>query len=115
MRRKVEPRNLTLGFALAIVAALFILINGAVWLMVSSIFLMLLPISGFPFVILGAIGVVFAVAVFIGAILVYVFRKEFVGGLIVLIFSILSMGIGGGFFIGFALGVLGAFFILKKE
>jgi hypothetical protein len=115
MRSKHEAKNVTAGFALAIVAAVFVLINGAVWLMVSSLFLMLLPISSFPFVVLGVIGVVFAAAILVGAILVYVFKKEYIGGLIVLIFSILSMGIGGGFFIGFALGVLGAFFILKKR
>ena len=115
MRSKYEAKNVTAGFALAIVAAVFVLINGAVWLMVSSLFLMFLPISGFPFVVLGVIGVLFAAAILIGAILVYVFKKEYIGGLIVLIFSILSMGVGGGFFIGFVLGVLGAFFILTKR
>ena len=115
MRSKFEAKNVTAGFALAIVAGVFVLLNGAVWLTVSSLFQMLLPISVFPFVILGAIGVVFAAAIFIGAIMVYVFGKEYIGGLIVLIFSILSMGIGGGFLIGFALGVLGAFFILTKR
>jgi hypothetical protein len=115
MKSKYEAKNVTAGFALAIAAAVFVLINGAVWLMVSSLFLMFLPISGFPFVVLGVIGVIFAAAILIGAILVYVFKKEHIGGLIVLIFSILSMGVGGGFFIGFALGVLGAFFILTKR
>lgn len=115
MRSKHEAKNVTAGFALAIVAGVFVLINGAVWLMISSLLLMLLPISGFPFVILGVIGVLFAAAIFIGAIIVYVFKKERIGGLIVLIFSILSMGVGGGFFIGFVLGALGAFFILTRK
>jgi len=115
MRSKYEAKNVTAGFALAIVAAIFVLINGAVWFMISSLLLMTLPFAGFPFVILGVIGIVFAAAIFVGAILVYVFKKVFIGGLIVLIFSILSMGVGGGFFVGFALGVLGAFFILTKR
>jgi hypothetical protein len=115
MRSKSEAKNVTTEFALAIAAGVFVLINGAVWLIFSSLFVMLLPISGFPFTILGIIGVVFAAAIFVGAIMVYVFKKEYIGGLIVLIFSILSMGVGGGFFIGFVLGVLGAFFILTKR
>lgn len=115
MRKRFEPRNATVGFALALVAAIFVLINGVVWFMVSSIFLTLLPIAGFPFVILGVVGIAFAAAIFVGAILIYVFKKEHIGGIIVLIFSILSVGVGGGFFIGFALGVLGAFFILTKR
>ncbi len=115
MRTKREAKNAWLGFVLGIVAGIFVLVNGVFWLMLNGLISILLPIPVFPFLVLGIIGVLFAAAIFVGAALVYLFKKEYFGGLLILIVSILSMGIGGGFFAGFILGVVGAYFLITKR
>ena len=119
MRTKLEAKDARLGTALGITAGIFVLVNGIFWLLFGSLVTMLLPISGVSFtmlfVILGVLGIVFAALIFAGTILVYFFKKEYIGGLFILIFSVLSLGIIGGFFVGFVLGVVGAYFILTKK
>jgi hypothetical protein len=51
----------------------------------------------------------------VGAVLIYMPGKEVVGGIIVLIFSLLSIIVGGGFYLGLVLGIIGGILgILKK-
>jgi hypothetical protein len=61
------------------------------------------------------IGAVFGIIVIVGAILIYKPGREVFGGVLVLIFSLLSILAGGGFTIGLILGIIGGILgILKK-
>jgi hypothetical protein len=116
-----ENKKVTLGFLLSFVAGVFVLLNGIVWLTLISwlvslfgaIFLVV-PLT-LVFLVLGIIAILFSIAIFIGLFLVYFYRNRSIGGKIVLVFSILSMGTGGGFLVGFVLGVLGGAFIIGKR
>ena len=64
---------------------------------------------------LAAVGTIFAILVIVGAILIYVPGKETIGGILVIIFSILSIVIGGSFLIGLILGIIGGALGLAKK
>jgi hypothetical protein len=57
----------------------------------------------------------FAIIIFIGAYLIYMPGRETLGGILVLIFSIVSFIGGGGFFIGAILGIVGGALGLAKK
>jgi KaiC/GvpD/RAD55 family RecA-like ATPase len=57
--------------------------------------------------ILAAVGVTLGVIVIISAILTYVPGKEVISGTLVIVFSLFSIVIGGGFLIGLILGIIG--------
>jgi len=67
------------------------------------------------FVVLGFIGTILAILVIIGSYLVYMPGKETIGSIIVIFFSIVSIVIGGGFFIGLILGIIGGILGLYKK
>ena len=113
-------KKATAGFIISLIAGILILINGLLFVgiagMIESIPSMdLIPgltgmIAGFA-----AVGLIFAIIVIIGAILIYMPGREMIGGILVLVFSILSIFIGGGFLIGLILGIIGGILgILKK-
>lgn len=60
-------------------------------------------------------GIIFAILVIIGAILIYMPGRETIGGIIVLGFSILSIFVGGGFIIGMILDIIGGALGLMKK
>jgi len=55
----------------------------------------------------GVIGVVLAIVIIIGAVLIYNPKTQMAGGTIVLIFAILSIISGGGWLVGLILAVIG--------
>jgi hypothetical protein len=67
------------------------------------------------FVTLAAIGAILAIIVIIGAILIYIPGKETIGGILVIIVSLISIVIGGGFIIGLILGIIGGILGLYKK
>ena len=107
------------GFILSLIAGIIILINAVLLAGVAGFFESLSAV--FPiflmeiFTGLVSIGLVFGGLVIVGAILIYLPRKETVGGIIVIIFSILSIIIGGGFIIGLILGIIGGLLGLAKK
>jgi hypothetical protein len=54
------------------------------------------------------IGLIAAILIIIGATLIYLPGKEYAGASLVLIFSIISLVVLGGFIVGITLGVVGA-------
>ncbi len=122
-----SPKRATIGFALSLIAGIFILLNGLAFIALQSLLNSIIDIVPMPveipgigfaesvFATIGAIGVVFAIIVLVGAILIYMPGKEMIGGIIVLIFSILSIFAMGGFFIGMILGIIGGILGLLKK
>jgi hypothetical protein len=121
------PKRATIGFALSLIAAILILLNGIAFIALQSVLNSLIEFIPMPvtipgigfaqsvFATIGAIGVVFAILVLIGAFLIYMPGKEVIGGIIVLIFSILSIVTMGGFFIGMILGIIGGALGIAKK
>ncbi len=121
-------KKATAGFAISLIGGIIILINGLLILAAASLlssFMGLIP-TGIPgtdltgaavtFVqMLGAAGTIFAIIVIIGAILIYMPGKEIIGGILVIIFSLLSIVVGGGFILGLILGIIGGALGLAKK
>jgi len=124
-----EVKRATAGFAISLIAGILILINGALFIWLSTVakafdgFMSQMPMGAEEAfkamesigIIMGAIGLAFGIIVLIGAILIYMPGKEVIGGILVLVFSILSVFIGGGFFIGVILGIIGGVLGLVKK
>jgi len=114
-----STKRATAGFIISLIAGIFVLINGIAWFMLSDLFetLGLGGMFGFGLVLetLGIITIVFAIILFIGAILIYMPGKELIGGILVLVFSIISFFTGGGFIIGAILGIIGGALGLAKK
>ena len=107
-------RRATAGFIVSLIAGVLILINAVAFFSLADFvasFGSMVPIIPF-FVegvleILAAIGVILAIIILIGAILIFMPGKETIGGILVIIASLVSLIIGGGFIIGLILGLLG--------
>lgn len=106
----------TAAFVLSLLAAIFIIIGGLFYVVLFSWIGGALDFfgmggSGYSFVIIGVLGLVWGILTLIGAIMINSGDKNKVrtGSILVLIFSIISwFGAAGGFFIGFLLGLIGA-------
>jgi hypothetical protein len=113
-------KRATAGFAISLIAGIIILINALVVLSLASFMSSLfdaigLSFLGTAFTVYGAVGLLFAILVLVGAIVIFMPGKEVIGGILVLIFSILSIIIGGGFIIGLILGIIGGALGLAKK
>ena len=112
-------KRATTGFIISLIAGILIVINGLMFVALAE-FLETLETSLPIFVTgifagLAAVGVILGVLVIIGAILIYMPGKEVIGGILVIIISILSIVIGGGFLIGLILGIIGGILGLAKK
>jgi len=100
----------TTAYILSLIGGIFILIGGLVIAAVGSIFVFL-PVAGAAIIGIGVFGIICAILVILGAFWINSGEKDKVknGAILVLLFSILSLIVtGGGFFIGFLLGLIGA-------
>ena len=101
-----------LAFAFSLAGAMLILLRGLVRIVwakssLSRIRRNSTEIScGLALNIVGGIAVVFAVLIIVGAYFIYN-GIEVTGGVIVLIFSVLSIFVGSGWLIGLILGIIG--------
>lgn len=107
------------GFVLSLIAGIIILINAVMFVALAD-FLDLVgtvipAFVGDIFTGLAVVGIVFAALVIIGAILIYIPGKETIGGILVIVFSILSIIVGGGFILGLILGIIGGALGLAKK
>jgi len=111
---KPVAKKATVGFALSLVAGILILLQGIVrlvrtqWIMEFGMDEFRRRIFGEVLATtLGIIAVVFGIIVIIGAYLIYQLGKEVVGGILVIVFSAVSIFTGGGYLIGLILGIVG--------
>ena len=116
-----KRQKVTLGFVFSIVGAILILLRGIVRIIVGDVITFAGSdvvrhrfLAGLALNIIGGIAVVFAVLIIVGAYLIYS-GMEMTGGLIVLIFSVLSIFVGSGWLIGLILGVIGGILALVKK
>jgi hypothetical protein len=116
-----SQRN-ALAFALSLAGALLILIQGLVRIFRGAAITFLYSdeirrriLVGLALTIVGAIAVVFAILIIIGAFLIYNPGTQVVGGVIVIVFSALSIIVGGGWLIGLILGIIGGVICLIKK
>ena len=122
-----SPKRATIGFALSLVAGILILLCGIAFFALQSLLNSIIDVVPMPvtipgigfaeavFATIGAIGVVCAIIVLVGAFLIYMPGKEVIGGIIVLIFSRLSIVAFGGFIIGMILGIIGGALGIAKK
>jgi len=115
------PKRAIIGFAFSVAGAILILARGLVRIVAGDIITFVGSdeirrrfLAGLALSALGAVAVVFAVLIIIGAYFIYS-RMEVAGGVIVLIFSALSIFVGSGWLIGLILGVIGGILGLMKK
>jgi hypothetical protein len=116
------PKRATVGFALSIVAALIVLAQGIVRIFRGEAYTFLgsdelrgRVLSGLRLQLVGALAIIFAIVILLGAYFIYRPGKETVGGIIVLVFAGISIITGGGWLIGFILGIVGGILGLLKK
>lgn len=118
MTTNVEKKA-TAGFFVSLIAGILILINAVAFVGLAGLIEALGEVLPFIvediFVILAAIGTILGIIVIIGAILIYIPGKETIGGTIVIIVSIISIVIGGGFILGLIIGIIGGILGLRKK
>jgi hypothetical protein len=120
---RVLSTRATAGFVLSLIAGVLILLNGVVWFVFANNMeivnffqsLELMEIISLGFYVLGAIAVAFAAMVLIGSLVAFFFKQQVAGGVLVIIFSIVSMSVGGGFAFGMAFGIIGGALSISKE
>ena len=112
-------KRATAGFIVSLIAGILILINAIAFFALADFIESLGGVLPFfvegIFETLGAAGAIIALVVILGGFLIYMPGKETIGGIIVIIFSILSIFIGGGFLIGLILGIIGGILGLAKK
>jgi len=106
----------TAAFALSLVGAIIMILGGLFSTIIAIIaggFISIIPGMewlGGLMIVLGILGLIFGIIVLVGAIMIYSGERSKVrtGSILVLVFSILNLIFGGGgFFIGFILGLIG--------
>ena len=116
-----QSKRAMLGFAFSLAGAILILLRGIVRIVVGDVITFAGSdvirhrfLAGLALNILGGIAVLFAILILVGAYFVYS-GMEVTGGVIVLIFSVLSIFVGSGWLIGLILGVIGGILALLKK
>jgi hypothetical protein len=117
----VKVEKATAGFILSLIAGLLVLVHGILWILRGEMNILGIDeirrriLVGLIRQHVGVVAIVFAVLILVGAVLVYLPGKETIGGVLVLVFSVLSILTGGGFLVGFILGIVGGVLALIKK
>ena len=116
-----KPKKAMLGFVFSLAGALLILLRGIVRIVVGDVITFAGSdvvrhrfLAGIALNIIGGIAVLFAILILVGAYLIYS-GMEVTGGIIVLVFSLVSIFVGSGWLIGLLLGVVGGILALAKK
>ncbi len=104
----------TAAYALSLIAGILIIINGAVVGFIPGLITSIPGVSAVPGFVWGIlylvsiVGIVFGIIVLLSAVMLYRNpMSKTTWGVLILIFSILSIVVGGGFLIGMILGIIG--------
>ena len=111
----------TLGFAFSVAGALLIFLRGIVRILIGDI----ISFSGSDEIrrrfltevalnVIGGIAVLFAIFILVGAYLIYAGMTT-AGGIIVIVFSVLSILVGSGWLIGLLLALVGGILGLLRR
>lgn len=127
MQALTGTKRITNGFIMSAIAGVLVLINGILWFTLINFLTMIhgeTEISAamapamtlsLPFIILGSMGVLFAIGIFIGSAFIYLYGNNSTGGKIVLVFAALSITAGGDLIIGMVVGIIGGAYAIKKK
>ena len=115
------PKRAMLGFAFSLAGAILILIRGLIRMAVGDVITFAGSdlvrhrfLVGLALNVVGGIAVTFAVLILVGAYLIYKGMAR-AGGIIVIVFSLLSIFVGSGWLIGLILGLIGGILALLKK
>lgn len=119
-------KRATAGFIISLIASILILINavlvsafigmmGTAFAWTTIPHYMRFPLLSTILSIYSGAGILFGIIVLVGAVLIYMPGKEVAGGILVIIFSLFSIIIGGGFIIGLILGIIGGALGIAKK
>ncbi len=111
----------TAAFVLSLISGILVLLTGILMLVAAGLISSLggghmpgvpypLELIGSLITVIGVVGLIFGILILVGATMIYSGEpsKVRIGSILVLIFSILSLlTVGGGFLIGFILGLIG--------
>lgn len=125
---EAKPKRAKAGFVLALIGGILILIR-ALYIasrslaMIETITEMLtdMGLGAYTYLvhtlvpIIVAVGLLSGFLVIVGSLLIYMPGKEVIGGITVLLFSILGIIGGGGFIIGTILGIIGGILGIKRR
>ncbi len=100
-----------------LVQGVLILLNGefSIFYTLNAELQPVVPLVGLGIELLGVFGIVIGIAILGGAFLIFNPGFEVIGGIVVLIFSIVSIVVGGGWLVGLAFGVLGGILGLFRK
>ncbi len=101
----------TAAFVLSLIGGILILLGAIVVMVLASVIGSFMVIGGAdPNIayLYGAVGLIFAILVLVGAVMLWMKPQQHVmWGVVVLLFSLFSIITSGGFFIGLILGLVG--------
>ncbi len=116
-----KRQRATIGFAFSLAGAILILTRGLIRIVAGDIITFVGSdevrrrfLAGLALNIIGGVAVLFAVLIIAGAYLIYS-GAETAGGIIVIVFSALSIFVGSGWLIGLILGLVGGILGLLKK
>ena len=116
------PKRAAIGFAFSLTGAILILLRGIVRLIMGHDILNFAGsdvvrhrlLAALTLSVLGGVAIAFAVLIIVGAALMYTGMTT-VGGVIVIVFSLLSIFVGSGWLIGLVLGLIGGILGLLQK
>jgi hypothetical protein len=115
------PKKVTTAFVLSLVGGVLVLLEGLIRIIRGEALAVFGTdrlwhrLLGLAIRVDGVIGVVLAVIIIVGVILIYNSKTRMTGGIIVIVFALLSIIAGGGWLIGLILGVIGGILALLKN
>ena len=116
-----KRQKATLGIAFSIMGAVLIFLRGLIRIIAGDVITFVGSdevrhrfLAGLALNLIGGVAVAFAILIIVGAYLIYS-GAEMTGGIIVIIFSVLSILVGSGWLIGLILGVIGGLLAIVKK
>ena len=114
-----DQKKATVGFILSLIGGIIILVGAIAVLALGSAFSSTGVVGaaelGSLFVVSGAVGLISGILVIVSSILIHKPGKETIGGILAIVFSLVSIIGGGGFFIGLILALVGGILGLVKK